>query len=246
MILSSLISFFRNRRERTADAAVQGIMRSMQAAQQARTNQQLATPQAPQNDLLMQFFRGEDNPLIPHKVDDIVTYTDEQMEMYHDFIQWIFPTMRPSQMHPEAPIIDEHFAEQLHTDKTACKNYCRTCQRYLNYMNFDCEGDSHIVDSTREQPFYTLPYHNFLRITRMLESLNQTGHQVCSRAVYEKMFEVMRTAPNHWLPYDDTLRYWKATQQPASSSTPTTTRTSSPPMATMVSPSPSPTKQSGY
>ena len=168
---------------------------------------------SPKNELVLRFFCNELDGTIPHRHEDIVVYDDKQMEMYHDFIQWIFPTKCPSIMHPEAPIIDENFAEMLCADKCARKNYCKSCQRYLNYMNFDCNGDSNIIDSTRDMPFYKLPYHNFLRITRMLDSLNQTGHQQCSYNIYKKMFELLKNAPLAWIPHDDTLQYWKNTQQ---------------------------------
>ena len=88
--------------------------------------------------------------------------------------------MHPSMMRPEVPIIDVHFAEQLCADECAMKNFCKSCHRYLNYMNFDCEGDCHITDFSCALPLYELPAHNFMRITRMLSSLRQTGHKKCS------------------------------------------------------------------
>lgn len=126
---------------------------------------------ATSNELLLRFFRSEDDPLIPHRHEDVVCFSDNDLEWYHNFIQWIFPTWQPSGACPNAPTIDEHFAEQLCADKCALKNFCKSCQRYLNYMNIDCDGISHIVDSTRSELFYELPYHNYLRFTRMLDSL---------------------------------------------------------------------------
>ena len=170
------------------------------------------------NDILLRFFRNEEDPQIPHRHEDVVCFTDNEMEWHHDFIQWIFPTTQPSVMHPDAPAIDEHFTEQLFADKCAMKNFCKSCQRYLNYMNFECEGDCNIVDSTREIPFYKLPYHNFLRITRVLDSLNQTGHPQCSKAVYEKMFEVMRSGANKKelsFLLNASVEYWRRTQKSA-------------------------------
>lgn len=169
---------------------------------------------ATSNELLLRFFRSEDDPLIPHRHEDVVCFSDNDLEWYHNFIQWIFPTWQPSGACPNAPTIDEHFAEQLCADKCALKNFCKSCQRYLNYMNIDCDGNSHIVDSTRSELFYELPYHNYLRFTRMLDSLNQTGHKQCSKAVYEKMFEVMSRNRNAWQLYlrQDSIKYWRQTQ----------------------------------
>ena len=98
---------------------------------------------ATSNELLLRFFRSEDDPLIPHRHEDVVCFSDNDLEWYHNFIQWIFPTWQPSGACPNAPTIDEHFAEQLCADKCALKNFCKSCQRYLNYMNIDCDGNSH-------------------------------------------------------------------------------------------------------
>ena len=52
---------------------------------------------------LIRFFRNEqpDNQGRYHK--DILQFNHEQIESYHDFIQWILPTIDKSRFHPEAP-----------------------------------------------------------------------------------------------------------------------------------------------
>ena len=169
---------------------------------------------ATNNKLLLRFFRNENAPDIPYRHEEVVCFSNNDLEWHHNFIQWIYPTLQPSGACQNAPTIDEHFAEQLCADKCALKNFCKSCQRYLNYMNFDCDGNSHIIDSTRNELFYELPYHNYLRFTRMLDSLNQTGHELCSKAVYEKMFEVMNRNRNAWQLYQrpDSIEYWRRTQ----------------------------------
>ncbi|MGN1239808.1 MAG: hypothetical protein ACI4TV_02915 [Paludibacteraceae bacterium] len=59
----------------------------------------------PQEELLLRFFREEPDETIRHSLSDIARFGAEEMERYHDFIQWIFPTLNRSTFHPSAPII---------------------------------------------------------------------------------------------------------------------------------------------
>lgn len=209
----SLFSYIRNiflkRQERKQEELVSQIVSTRGHRQQAETVK-------PVNELLLRFFRNEQDEHIPHRLEDVARFTDLDMERYHDFIQWIYPTIKPSENHPNAPVIDEHFAEQLCADKCAMKNYCKTCRRYLNYLNFECDGNSNIsMLSKNSDSFIYLPYHNVLRITRMLDSLNLTGHKQCSKAAYEMLFTVMKANPRQMY-YDSrsaSIDYWRQTQQ---------------------------------
>ena len=66
---------------------------------------------------LIRFFRNErpDNRGRYHK--DLLQYDADFIERKHDFIQWIFPTMKKSGFNPDAPIIDEDFRERFQKDE---------------------------------------------------------------------------------------------------------------------------------
>lgn len=162
--------------------------------------------------LLLRFFLNEEDTRIPHRHEDIVNFTDDGIEMYHNFIQWIFPTSQPSRFNGNAPTIDGHFAAMLHGNQCALQNYCKSCRRYLHYMDFDCNGDGNICIYYGDKPFYRLPYHNFLRMTRMLQSLCETGHPQCSANLFAQMMTILRTTPDHPIS-DTTIAYWWGTQQ---------------------------------
>lgn len=173
-----------------------------------------------QDELVLKFFRGVEDERIPRTVDQVEAFSDDDMEMYHDFIQWVYPTIQPSNLHPDAPVISEKFADMLSADKCALHNYCRTCRRYLKYLNFKCEGDGEVLlcagkDATPEEhakDFYQLPGHNYLRITRALNSLRETGHLKCSRRLYAALLHSLKYAPKQWVS-KVTLEYWKDTQK---------------------------------
>lgn len=180
-----------------------------------RATEQPLSSQAEADDLLLlRFFLNEEDTRIPHRHEEIVRFTDDEIERFHDFIQWIFPTSQPSRFNGEAPTIDEHFASMLHGNRCALQNYCKSCCRYLHYMDFDCAGDGngniHIYHGDR--PFYRLPYHNFLRMTRMLQSLCETGHPQCSANLFAQMMDILHCAPDHSVS-STTIAYWKNTQK---------------------------------
>ena len=52
---------------------------------------------------------------------------------------------------------------------------------------------------------------DYLRMTRMLNSLRLTGHAKCSKHVYEAMMSVLAREPDHWV-NTVTLDYWWSTQ----------------------------------
>ena len=164
------------------------------------------------NQLLLHFFLNNEDQRIPHRHEDIVVFTDDEVEAYHDFIQWIFPTSQPSHFNGDAPTIDEHFAAMLHSNQCALQNYCKSCRRYLHYMDFDCSGDGNIHTYRGDRPFYLLSYHNFLRMTRMLQSLRETGQPQCSANLFAQMMNILRTTPCHAIS-GTTIAYWQDTQR---------------------------------
>lgn len=120
--------------------------------------------------------------------------------------------MEKSQYHPEAPIINEKFKERFQKDDLAQMNYCRSCRLFLKYIGFTCEHKK--INCGNHGRIYKIPFHNQLRITRMLCSLNQVGNNKCSANIYNALMEEIN--PNSSVGYDkidnDTLQYWKATQ----------------------------------
>ena len=203
-IFRRLSALFGRRRERQMENMV-GMIVSARDAEQPLHNQV-------DDQLILRFFLNEEDACIPHRHGDIVNFTDDDMERYHDFIQWIFPTSQPSRFYFKAPTIDEHFAVMLHRNPCALQNYCKSCRRYLQYMDFDCSGDGNIHTYRGDRPFYGLPYHNFLRMTRMLQSLRETGHPQCSANLFTQMMTILRATPDHPVS-NTTIAYWQGTQQ---------------------------------
>ena len=212
-MLKKLIQYINERREKRWDEKAREMSATLL---QARLVERFGPSQ---NELVLKFFKGEDDSRIPYSIDRVAEFTDDEMEMYHDFIQWVYPTIKPSHFHPDAPTIDADFVHMLEYNECAYHNYCRSCKRYLHYLNFECKGNGEILlqagskASVEEhaKDFYYLPGHNYLRITRALESLRDTGHTKCSQRLYAALMHSLRFAPAHWVS-PMTLAFWKNTQ----------------------------------
>ena len=159
---------------------------------------------------LIRFFRNEETNGRGRYHKDILQFDENEIEYEHDFIQWIFPTIEKSRFNSDAPVIDKSFSERFQKDELAKSNYCKSCQLYLNYIGFCCDGQGKIK-SIKPGRIYELPFHNYLRVTRMLNSLNQVGNNTCSANLYQALMKDVRTDSNKI--DEKTLKYWRETQK---------------------------------
>lgn len=158
---------------------------------------------------LIQFFRNEEPNNEGCKLEDILRYNLGEIESRHDFIQWIFPTKERSQYNPDAPLLDDSFKDDFQNDQLAKRNFCESCQLYLNHIGFCCKLGN-IVCTPNPFLFYQLPPHNLLRITRVLNSLNQVGNIGCSRKLYKALTKEIELHPLKV--NQTTVKFWKLTQ----------------------------------
>lgn len=164
---------------------------------------------------LVGFFLGQEPDDKGRLITDYLNFSFVEIEAIHDFIQWAFPTSKPSQFNLRAPLIKEGFAETFQNNSLALNNYCLMCHRYLSHIGFNCKGtyckncEIYEEDGHRME-YWKIPTHNLLRITRMLQSLCEVGNHNCSRKVYEALL-LKKEKENARLSYE-TLRFWKETQ----------------------------------
>lgn len=54
---------------------------------------------------LVDFYRGTKTDIEGRLLTDILSWPNDDFEEVHDFIQWLFPWMEPSQNNPDAPLL---------------------------------------------------------------------------------------------------------------------------------------------
>jgi hypothetical protein len=128
---------------------------------------------------------------------DILEFDEGEIEDNHDFIQWIFPTKELSQYNYNAPQISEKFKNLLLSNEIVQDNFCKSCRMFLNFIGFDCCGkeDNIIAGIKNKRKYFDLPTHNLLRITRVLNSLNQIGKESCSKKLFAELDRIRNENP---------------------------------------------------
>lgn len=163
------------------------------------------------NEKILLFLRGDYPNDSGKTLADISSFSDSEIELYHDFIQWIFPTDKCSAYNHKAPIINFEIINVFQKDNIAKDNFCKSCKRYLKYIGINC--DNHHLSIYDDSRIFNIPSHNYLRITRVLDSLNCMGNHYCSRQVFRLLKEIINKQYTRTKDIIVSFQYWENTQK---------------------------------
>lgn len=105
------------------------------------------------------FLRNEIPDHSGRVLDDILKFSDRELEIIHDYIQWIFPLLVLSSAVPSSPVLTKIEIQDIRNDEVAVCNIRRAKERMLDFY----ERNDH----------WLVPHdHNHLRITRIIRSLH--------------------------------------------------------------------------
>ncbi|WP_420552363.1 opioid growth factor receptor-related protein [Tenacibaculum aiptasiae] len=120
---------------------------------------------------------GKDN--VGRTLIEIWSYDYNELEYKHDFIQWLFPTNEISKFNPNAPVVSKQIAEEFKSSEKAKKNLYKSFCLMLNFYGFEIENNDKIKIGRKfdeqSKNWINNGNHNYLRITRILKSLNLLG-----------------------------------------------------------------------
>lgn len=163
---------------------------------------------------LLEFYAGCGCDVEGRSLEEILSWSDAQLERVHDYIQWLFPTPRPSQFNPLAPVLDRETAERFQSSDELQLQVLRATERMLAFFGLTlarCQV-APTVDlgprySARRTVWQGNGNHNFLRISRMLESLANLGLGRYAVAFYLCLERLHAQRPRA-IPYS-TLEVWR-------------------------------------
>ena len=127
---------------------------------------------------LIDFLEGSGCDAAGRYIEDVWAFDDRQIERTHDYIQWLFPTVKPSQSNFSAPTLSEADIRRLREGGTAASNILKSQEWFLSFL-------------LRQNSWVSAYDHNHLRISRVIECLGIVG--LDHRAFLEK---VMASHPN--------------------------------------------------
>jgi hypothetical protein len=118
-------------------------------------------------------------------------WDDDEWDNRHNFIQWVFPTSVPSKYNPTAPVLDAVQAKIL-----ADEHWHHIYDAVNRFEGFLINTDS-----------FRAFNHNFLRISRVLQSTREMGLDKLANRHY-RFVTRMLTANYSELDADSTLQHW--------------------------------------
>ena len=107
---------------------------------------------------IVDFLEGAEPNINKLYIQDIWDLSDEEIENTHDFIQWLFPTDKPSRYNLAAPVLSEQDILNIQNSEKAKKNLKYSAYWFLNFL----DRHSYWIDKHD---------HNQLRIKRIKKCL---------------------------------------------------------------------------
>ena len=108
---------------------------------------------------LYKFLKNEEKDFQGRFLSDIWSFTDNEIEDSHDFIQLIFPLDKPSEtLHHNIYLKDVNEFLKIKSDKIIKKNIIKSKDWFINFLK-------------RNDQWKLYSDHNQLRITRIIECL---------------------------------------------------------------------------
>jgi hypothetical protein len=131
---------------------------------------------------LIPFYLNEQRNPSGFTIEEIWLLDDDELEYNHELVSWVFPTKKESDFNPEAPLLDEKQIRLWRVDPRLTENLRCSFHRYLRFFGLQYENGQ--VRQCEEKALWDHFNHNWLRVTRILESLRTLGLAEESQAFF--------------------------------------------------------------
>ena len=115
---------------------------------------------------------------------------DGEMEKNHEFIQWLFPTNQVSQYNRDAPILQPQIADVLREIPLFRRNFGLAFLRFMRFLNINLDPDSLTFQIENSKFFRHITAHNFLRLSRVLQSLQCFGYHKLAQSLHGSLMQI--------------------------------------------------------
>jgi hypothetical protein len=149
--------------------------------------------------------------------EEILGWTDRDLEVTHDFIQWLFPTRQRSGINPSAPLVTEETVRVFGSRPELRVRLRESLDRMLTFYGLRrCESPGGEVEVTidpvrypaRSAEWLRVHDHNHLRLTRIMQSLAALGLDAEARALQQCLLNDVYDGPGSARISRETYEYW--------------------------------------
>ncbi len=150
------------------------------------------------------------------RLDTILAWSDDALELRHDFIQWLFPLEQASRFNPGAPVLAPADFAELGRDEGVVAGLRAAFRRMLAFYGLTLRGPEVVKAenwAVRSANWAWSPTHNDLRITRILHSLALFGLHSEAAALL-RFVETLFSETSLQQGRAEALRYWRDALKP--------------------------------
>ena len=136
-------------------------------------------------------------------------------ETNHNFIQWIFPTNIPSNHQQHVPILVQPNIDKLIEDPIFLDRYAECFIKFMNFMKIDIQKQGQTILFVVTDGFSHKRSHNYLRMSRLINSLRCFAFDDVSTALYNALVkdiglkpDFVKQSANFWARYAKAENIW--------------------------------------
>ena len=146
---------------------------------------------------LMAFYRGGRDDR-GRRLEDVLGWDHHQLELVHDYIQWMFPLTERSMAQPSAPVLSADDVRMFRQDPALQQRMREALAVMLAFYGLEPPGPRRWLEFGN---------HNYLRLTRILRSLRLAGLEPEARRLFAALSEIHELHPS--VVGATTFRYWQ-------------------------------------
>ena len=169
---------------------------------------------------LISFYRETEANNNGVTLNQILGWDDAQLESVHNYIQWLFPLDRATPHNPTAPILDSDTIQAFRGDTALKSQLLRSLRRMLAFYGLQMNEATKVISrapsfNARAAVWLINPagHHNFLRITRIIHSMNCLGLVDYSTSLLTIMRDIAQREGNGIIS-QATLNFWANAARP--------------------------------
>jgi Opioid growth factor receptor (OGFr) conserved region len=170
---------------------------------------------------LIPFYRGQEANNNHVTLEQILAWDDTRLESVHDYIQWLFPLKTMSGPNPSAPVLDDATILTFQNDPILKNQVLRSFRRMLTFYGLQMGEGTKVISRAANFNarasvwlYNSSGHHNFLRITRILHSMNLLGLGAYCKPFLNILVDIRRNEGKNAIS-ETTLGYWEAAERGA-------------------------------
>lgn len=160
---------------------------------------------------LVAFYDGSGTDHAGRTLKDVLSFGYDDLEERHDFVQWLFPLTKPSRFQPQVPTLSAEAIDAFKSSATLRERVLFSLDVMLDFYGFERKAGG--VRRSANFPLHVDAWawpddHNFMRLSRIMQSLNLLGLRDEALALQEALLAAAGDLGPERIP-SATVQHWQ-------------------------------------